>query len=73
MTVADFIAQYAFVVLGVLAVAFRDTWPMLGNGNVEPVIRQEARSLDAFEAKIILSRIGQASRLSVSVFNGAKK
>ena len=57
MTAADFIAQYSFVILGVLAVAHRDAWPLLFNGNVEPVIRREERSADAFEAKIVLARM----------------
>lgn len=57
MTAADFIAQYAFVLLAVLAIAFRDAWPLLCNGNVEPVIRENERALDAFEAKIVLARM----------------
>lgn len=57
MNVADFIGQYAFVLLGVLAVAHRDTWPLLFNGNVEPVIRAEERSQAAFEAKIVLAQM----------------
>lgn len=57
MTAADFIAQYMFVVLAVLAVALRDLWPWMGNGNIERVIRQEQRDLDAFGAKIVLARM----------------
>lgn len=57
MTAADFIAQYALVLLGVLAIAHRDVWPLLCNGNVEPTIRAEERALDAFEAKIVLARM----------------
>ena len=57
MTAADFIAQYALVVLAVLTVVHRDIWPWMGNGNIERVIRQEQRDLDAFSAKIILARM----------------
>lgn len=57
MGAEDFIAQYLLVVIGVLAVSYRDAWHMLGNGNIEPVIRQEERSLAAFEAKILLARM----------------
>lgn len=57
MCLADFIVQYGMVVLGVLAVAHRDIWPMLCDGNIEPVIREEQRSLDAFGAKILLARM----------------
>ena len=57
MTVADFIGQYALVLLGVLVAAHRDVWPLLFNGNVERVIRAEEREQDAFEAKIVLARM----------------
>lgn len=55
--IGSFIAQYGMVVLAVLAVAERDVWPMLLNGNIERVIREEERDLDAFEAKILLARM----------------
>jgi len=57
MNAADFIAQYALVILAVLTVAHRDLWPWMGDGNIERVIRQEQRDLDAFSAKIILARM----------------
>ena len=57
--IGSFIAQYGMVVLAVLAVAERDVWPMLLNGNIERVIREEERDLDAFEAKILLARMAQ--------------
>lgn len=57
MTTAEFIVQYGMVVLGVLAVALRDLWPMMGNGNIERVIREERESIDAFGAKILLARM----------------
>lgn len=57
MTAADFIAQYGFVILGVLAVAYRDAWPMLFDGNVEREIRREQRAIDSFEAKIVLAKM----------------
>lgn len=58
MTVADFIAQYALVVLGVLAVAHRDCWKLAVDNGVEKTIKQQEREDDAFEAKLWLARMG---------------
>ena len=58
MTVVDFIAQYALVVLGVLAVAHRDCWKLVIDNGVEKAIRQQERDDDAFEAKLWLARMG---------------
>ena len=58
MTVVDFIAQYALVVLGVLAVAHRDCWKLAIDNGVEKAIRQQERDDDAFEAKLWLARMG---------------
>lgn len=58
MTGYDFIAQYALVVLGVLAVAHRDCWKLAIDNGVEKAIKQQERDDDAFEAKIILARMG---------------
>ena len=57
MTVYDFIAQYALVVLGVLAVAHRDCWKLATDNGVEKAIRQQERDDAAFEAKLWLAKI----------------
>lgn len=57
MTVADFIVQYTLVVLGVLAVAHRDHFPLAVNNGVERDIKERERADDAFEAKIWLARM----------------
>lgn len=58
MNAADFITQYALVVLGVLAVAHRDCWKLTTDNGVEKAIRQQERDDAAFEAKLWLARMG---------------
>lgn len=57
MTVVDFIFQYAFVVLGVLAVAHRDCWKLAVDNGVEKAIGQQEREDAAFEAKLWIARM----------------
>lgn len=40
MNVYDFIAQYSLVVLFTLSVAHRHLFPMMCDGNIEPIIRK---------------------------------
>lgn len=58
MTGYDFVAQYALVVMGVLAVAHRDCWKLATDNGVEKAIRQQERDDAALEAKLWLARMG---------------
>lgn len=62
MTVYDFIAQYALVVLGALAVAHRDCFVLATDNGVEKAIRQQERDDDAFEAKIWMARMARMGK-----------
>lgn len=58
MTFFDLAAQVLIALTpALLAMAPRDIWPMMANGNIEPVIRAYERDTDAFEAKIWLGKM----------------
>ncbi len=57
MTAADFFAQYTIAVFFVICAAHRHLLPMLCDGNVEWIVKEQEREDDAFEAKIWLARM----------------
>lgn len=57
MDLADFLAQYAFVVFMVLCVAYRKDLKDMENGNIERLIREERETRDVEEARWWLQQI----------------